>query len=74
MRGMEKSLEIKGDRVYYFMNQILMQKFGGYREVVMSKAQKTRYFVYLGLDKMYLDVKKLYWWLKIKSRDHCVYG
>ena len=67
LRGMEKNLEIKGDGVYYFMNRIWTPKFGGYREVVMNEAHRTRYSVHPGSDKMYLDLKQLYWWPNMKA-------
>ena len=67
LRGMDKNLEVKGDRVYYFMNRIWTPKFGGYREVVMNEAHKTKYFVHLDSDKMYMDLKQLYWWPNMKA-------
>ena len=48
LRGMDKNLEVKGDGVYYFMNRIWTPKFGGYREVVMNEAHKTKYSVHPG--------------------------
>ena len=64
LRGMDKNLEIKDDGVRYFMNRIWTTMFGRFREVVMNEAHKTRYPVHPGLEKMYLDLKKLYWWPK----------
>ena len=60
LRGMEKNLEIKGDGVRYFMNRIWTPKFGGYIEVVMNEAHKTRYSIHPGSDKMYQELKRLY--------------
>nr|KAJ0195479.1 hypothetical protein LSAT_V11C700343970 [Lactuca sativa] len=67
LRGMDKNLEVKGDGVYYFMNRIWTPRFGGYIEVVMNEAYKTKYFVHPGSDKMYLDLKQLYWWPNMKA-------
>ncbi|KAL6569839.1 hypothetical protein OROMI_014353 [Orobanche minor] len=33
---------------------------------VMDEAHKTKYFVHPGSDKMYLELKKLYWWPNMK--------
>ncbi|KAI3499635.1 hypothetical protein L1887_35439 [Cichorium endivia] len=33
----------------------------------MNEAHKTRYSVHPGSDKMYLDLKKLYWWPNMKA-------
>ena len=67
LRGMDKNLEVKGDGVYYFMNRIWTPKFDGYREVVMNEAHKTKYSVLPSSDKMYLDLKQLYWWPNMKA-------
>ena len=67
LRGMDKKLEVKNDGVYYFMDRIWTPKFGGFREVVMNEAHKIRYSIQLGFDKMYLDLKKLYWWPNMKA-------
>ena len=67
LRRMDKNLEVKGDEVRYFMNRIWTPKFGGFRDVVMNKAHKTQYSMHPGSDKMYLDLKKLYWWLNMKA-------
>ena len=45
LRGMDKNLEIRGEEVYCFMDRILTPKFGGFRDVVMIEAHKTRYSV-----------------------------
>ena len=61
LRGMDKSLEVKGDGAYYFMDRIWTPRHGGFRDLVMKEAHNTRYSIHPGLDKMYLDLKKLYW-------------
>ena len=33
----------------------------------MNEAHKTKYSVHPGFDKMYLNLKKLYWWPNMKS-------
>ncbi|CAH1415590.1 unnamed protein product [Lactuca virosa] len=67
LRGMDKNLEVKGDRVLYLMDRIWTPKFGGFRDVVMNEAHNTRYSVHPGSDKMYLDLKKVYWWPNMKA-------
>ena len=62
LRGMEMS-----DGVLYFMDRIWTPKFGGFKEVIMNEAHKTRYSIHPGSDKMYLDLKKLYWWQNMKA-------
>ncbi|CAH1422253.1 unnamed protein product [Lactuca virosa] len=67
LRGMEKNFEVKEEGTYYFMNRIWVPKLGGFREVVMNEAHKTRYSIHPGSDKMYLDIKQYYWWPNIKA-------
>nr|GFB61214.1 putative reverse transcriptase domain-containing protein [Tanacetum cinerariifolium] len=43
------------------------------RMVVLNKAHKSRYYVHLGTDKMYHDLRDMYWWPGMK-RDIDVYG
>ncbi|GKC08317.1 putative reverse transcriptase domain-containing protein, partial [Tanacetum coccineum] len=37
------------------------------RKVVMDEAHRSRYSIYPGADKMYMDVKEYYWWLGMKK-------
>ena len=46
LRGMDKNLEVKTDGAHYLMDQIWTPKFGGFRDVVMNEAHKTRYSVH----------------------------
>ncbi|GKB36856.1 putative reverse transcriptase domain-containing protein, partial [Tanacetum coccineum] len=36
--------------------------YGDLRSVVMHETHKSKYSIHLGSEKMYQDVKKLYWW------------
>ena len=57
LRGMDKNLTIKEDEAYYLAHRIWTSKFGGFRDVVMNEAHKTRYSVHPSSNKMYLDLK-----------------
>nr|GEX87200.1 hypothetical protein [Tanacetum cinerariifolium] len=35
---------------------------GGARTIIMDEAHKTRYSMHLGADKMYHDLRDMYWW------------
>ncbi|KAL4564141.1 hypothetical protein LXL04_028193 [Taraxacum kok-saghyz] len=67
LRGMEKKFELRADGTRYFMDRIWTPKHGGIRDVVMKEAHNTKYPVHPGSDKMYLDLKKLYWWPNMKA-------
>jgi len=42
LRGMDKNLEVKDGGARYLMNRIWTPRFGGFREVVMNEAHKTK--------------------------------
>ncbi|GJX94478.1 putative reverse transcriptase domain-containing protein [Tanacetum coccineum] len=41
--------------------------YGNLRNVVMHESYKSKYSIHLGFDKMYQDMKKLYWWPNMKA-------
>ncbi|GJR19014.1 putative reverse transcriptase domain-containing protein [Tanacetum coccineum] len=40
---------------------------GNLRELIMHELHKSKYSVHLGSEKMYQDLKKLYWWPNMKA-------
>ncbi|KAI3819911.1 hypothetical protein L1987_13764 [Smallanthus sonchifolius] len=66
-RGMEAQLEVKSDGIRYFVERIWIPVFGNLRELIMDEAHKSRYSIHPGSDKMYHDLKVLYWWPKMKA-------
>ncbi|GJY38160.1 putative reverse transcriptase domain-containing protein [Tanacetum coccineum] len=40
--------------------------YGDLRTLIMHESYKSKYFVHSGSDKMYLDMRKLYWWPNMK--------
>ncbi|GJV77785.1 zf-CCHC domain-containing protein [Tanacetum coccineum] len=40
---------------------------GNLRELIMHESHKSKYLVHPGSDKMYQDLKKLYWWPNMKA-------
>ncbi|GKB34955.1 putative reverse transcriptase domain-containing protein [Tanacetum coccineum] len=41
--------------------------YGDLRSVVMHESHKSKYSIYPGSEKMYQDMKKLYWWPNMKA-------
>nr|GEY14652.1 hypothetical protein [Tanacetum cinerariifolium] len=39
----------------------------GIRDMIMHESHKSKYSIHLGSDKMYQDLKKLYWWPNMKA-------
>ncbi|GKB23971.1 putative reverse transcriptase domain-containing protein [Tanacetum coccineum] len=42
--------------------------FGDLRGVIMHESHKSKYSIYIGSEKMYHDLKKLYWWPNMKAK------
>nr|GEU95169.1 hypothetical protein [Tanacetum cinerariifolium] len=41
--------------------------YGDLRSVIMHESRKSKYSIHPGSDKMYQDMKKLYWWPNMKA-------
>ncbi|GJX42094.1 putative reverse transcriptase domain-containing protein [Tanacetum coccineum] len=59
--------ENRSDRIRYFDKRIWLLLFGGLRNLIMHESHKSKYSIRLGSDKMYQDLKKLYWWPNMKA-------
>ncbi|GJY49110.1 putative reverse transcriptase domain-containing protein [Tanacetum coccineum] len=47
--------------------RIWLLLFGGLRDLVRHESHKSKYSIHPGSDKMYRDLKKLYWWPNMKA-------
>ncbi|GKE70186.1 putative reverse transcriptase domain-containing protein, partial [Tanacetum coccineum] len=54
------------------MDRIWVPLVGGVRTVIMDEAHKSRYSVHPGADKMYSNLRDMYWWPGMK-RDIATY-
>ncbi|GJT07286.1 putative reverse transcriptase domain-containing protein [Tanacetum coccineum] len=61
LHGLDQQMERKGDGSLYFMDRIWVPLVGGVRTVIMDEAHKSRYSVHPGADKMYYDLRDMYW-------------
>ncbi|GJS98570.1 putative reverse transcriptase domain-containing protein [Tanacetum coccineum] len=59
--------EIRSDGIWYFDKSIWLPLYGGLRDIIMHESHKSKYSIHLGSDKMYQDLKKLYWWPNMKA-------
>ncbi|GJQ93121.1 putative reverse transcriptase domain-containing protein [Tanacetum coccineum] len=50
-----------------FGNRVWLSRFGGLRYLVMHESYKSKYSIHPGSDKMYQDLKLLYWWPNMKA-------
>ncbi|GJS51092.1 putative reverse transcriptase domain-containing protein [Tanacetum coccineum] len=67
LRGMNKAFEIRPDGTRCIKNRSWLPLFGGLRDLIMHESHKSKYSIHPGSDKMYQDLKKLYWWPNMKE-------
>ncbi|GJW03362.1 putative reverse transcriptase domain-containing protein [Tanacetum coccineum] len=65
--GMIKNLEPLADRTLCLRNRSWIPCFGDLRALIMHESHKSKYSIHRGSDKMYQDLKKLYWWPNMKA-------
>ncbi|GJT96302.1 putative reverse transcriptase domain-containing protein [Tanacetum coccineum] len=73
LRGLDQQMKKKEDGGMYFMDRIWVPLIGDVRKMIMDEAHTTRYYIHPGADKMYHDLRDMYWWLGMK-RDIATYG
>nr|GEU54018.1 putative reverse transcriptase domain-containing protein [Tanacetum cinerariifolium] len=67
LQGMDKAFEIRPDGTRCIKNRSWLPLFGNLRDLIMHESYKSKYSIHLGSDKMYQDLKKLYWWPNMKA-------
>ncbi|GJZ34302.1 putative reverse transcriptase domain-containing protein [Tanacetum coccineum] len=66
LQRMDKAFEIRLDGTRYIKNQSWLPLFGNMRDLIRHESHKSKYSIHSGSDKMYQDLKKLYWWPNMK--------
>nr|GEX41099.1 retrotransposon protein, putative, Ty3-gypsy subclass [Tanacetum cinerariifolium] len=67
LKGLDKQFERKEDGELYLAERIWTLVYGNLRTLIMNEAHTTKYYVHPGADKMYYDLRDLYWWHEIKK-------
>ncbi|GJZ96752.1 putative reverse transcriptase domain-containing protein [Tanacetum coccineum] len=67
LHGMINKLEPHADKTLCLNNQSWIPCYGNLRALIMHESHKSKYLIHPGSDKMYQDLKKLYWWPNIKA-------
>ncbi|GKC23269.1 putative reverse transcriptase domain-containing protein, partial [Tanacetum coccineum] len=62
LKGLERHFEQRDDGEIYLFDRIWIPSVGGVRKLIMDEAHTSRYSVHPGADKMYYDLRDLYWW------------
>nr|GEU34256.1 reverse transcriptase domain-containing protein [Tanacetum cinerariifolium] len=63
----KEKLEPRVDRLLCLNGRSWLPCYDELRTVIMHESHKSKYSINLGADKMYQDMKKLYWWTNIKA-------
>ncbi|GJY40557.1 putative reverse transcriptase domain-containing protein [Tanacetum coccineum] len=63
----KEKLEPRADRTLCLNGRSWLPCYGDLRTVIMNESHKSKYPVHPGSDKMYQDMKKLYWWPNMKA-------
>ncbi|GJZ50981.1 putative reverse transcriptase domain-containing protein [Tanacetum coccineum] len=63
----KEKLEPRTDRILCLNGRSCLPCYGDLRTVIMHESHKSKYSIYPGSDKMYQDLKKLYWWPNMKA-------
>ncbi|GJZ38336.1 putative reverse transcriptase domain-containing protein [Tanacetum coccineum] len=67
LHGMINKLEPCIGGTLCLNNRSWIPHFGDLRSLIMHESHKSKYSIHPGSDKMYQDLKKLYWWPNIKA-------
>ncbi|GKE53523.1 putative reverse transcriptase domain-containing protein [Tanacetum coccineum] len=62
-----EKLEPRADGTLCFNGRSWLPCYGDLRTVIMHESHKLKYSIHLVSDKMYQDMKKLYWWPNMKA-------
>ncbi|GKA83872.1 putative reverse transcriptase domain-containing protein [Tanacetum coccineum] len=62
----KEKLELCTDRTLCLNDKSWLSCYGDLRTLIMHESHKSKYYVHPGSDKMYQDMRKLYWWPNMK--------
>nr|GFA83003.1 putative reverse transcriptase domain-containing protein [Tanacetum cinerariifolium] len=63
----EQKLEPRADGTQCLNGRSWIPCYGDLQTVIMHESHKSKYSIHPGSDKLYQDMKKLYWWPNIKA-------
>ncbi|GJQ98242.1 putative reverse transcriptase domain-containing protein [Tanacetum coccineum] len=67
IEGMLKKLEARADGTLCLDNRSWLPCYGDTRSLIMHESHKSMYSIHPRSDKMYHDLKMLYWWPNMKA-------
>ncbi|GJR61875.1 putative reverse transcriptase domain-containing protein [Tanacetum coccineum] len=63
----KEKLELRADGTLCLHGRIWLPCYGDLRFVIMHESHNSKYSIHPGFEKMYQDMKKLYWWPNMKA-------
>ncbi|GJU16295.1 putative reverse transcriptase domain-containing protein [Tanacetum coccineum] len=66
-RLIKQIFEFRPDGTRCFENRVWLPRFSRLRDLIMHESHKSKYSFHPGPDKMYQDLKMLYWWPNMKA-------
>ncbi|GJU37218.1 putative reverse transcriptase domain-containing protein [Tanacetum coccineum] len=66
-KPIKEKLEPRANETLCLNNKIWLPCYGDPRTLIMHESHKLKYYVHPGSDKMYQDMKQLYWWPNMKA-------
>ncbi|GJS37316.1 putative reverse transcriptase domain-containing protein [Tanacetum coccineum] len=66
-KGLDEMIEQRSDGTLYYLDRIWVPLKGDVRTLIMDEAHKSKYYVHLGANKMYYDLRDRYWWPGMKK-------
>ncbi|GJR36561.1 putative reverse transcriptase domain-containing protein [Tanacetum coccineum] len=65
-RLIKQIFKLRPDGTHCFGNSVWLPRLSGLRDLIMHESHKSKYSIHPGSDKMYQDLKLLYWWPNMK--------
>nr|GEY98199.1 putative reverse transcriptase domain-containing protein [Tanacetum cinerariifolium] len=65
--GEGEPFEVRADGTKCLRGRVWLPLFRGLQDLIMLESHKSKYSIHPGSDKMYHDLKKLYWWPNMKA-------
>ncbi|GKE67604.1 putative reverse transcriptase domain-containing protein [Tanacetum coccineum] len=63
----KEKLEPHTDGTLCLNNKSWLPRYGDLRTLILHESHKSKYYIHPGSDKMYQDLKHLYWWPNMKA-------
>ena len=67
-KGEKSDFNLGTNSVLRFQNRIVVPKDEGLKKEILEEVHRSKYTVHPGGNKMYQDLKSLYWWENMKRK------